>query len=237
MTQKKTETDHIAQARAQLLDAILEHVVFDGWSRTAFAAALADSGVDPTLANQAAPRGAIDLAVAFHKQGDAAMEAAMAEADLEAMRYRDRVAFGVRKRLEAVAPHREAVRRGATLFALPLHAAEGTGLIWGTADAIWRALGDTSQDINWYTKRATLSGVYSATLLFWLGDDSEDFADTWAFLDRRIDDVMQIEKVKSAFQKNPLGKAFMAGPGRLFDLIKAPRNTPPDDLPGHTSQR
>ncbi len=104
------------------------------------------------------------------------------------------------------------MRRGTTLFALPQHAADGARAIWGTADAIWTALGDTSRDLNWYTKRATLSGVYASTVLYWLGDDSTGHQATWEFLDRRIDDVMQIEKAKAAFRENPLGKALLAGP-------------------------
>ncbi len=233
---EKTEADHIEEARARLLDAALIHVMFDGWSPETLKMAIADSGVDPALAQLACPRGAIDLAVAFHKRGDRQMVAAMQAADMEALRYKDRIALGVRLRLEAVAQDREAVRRGVTLFALPQHAAEGATLIWGTCDLIWNTLGDTSEDVNWYTKRATLSAVYSATVLFWLGDESEDFTDTWAFLDRRIDNVMQIEKLKAGLRKNPLVQGFMAGPGRLLDQIKAPSPKTPTDLPGHISK-
>lgn len=236
MTERLTEADHLDRARRALVDAALVHVDFDGWSPVTFAAAVADAQVDPALAAQAAPRGAIDLAVAFHRQGDAAMVAAMEGADLDAMRYSERVAFGVRARLEAAAQHREAVRRGTTLFALPHHAAEGAALVWGTADAIWKTLGDSSRDANWYTKRATLSGVYSATLLYWLGDDSEDFSATWAFLDRRIDDVMQIEKIKASVRANPIGKLALAGPEALLGLLRAPKGGAREDLPGYTGR-
>ncbi|MEM7439226.1 MAG: COQ9 family protein [Pseudomonadota bacterium] len=237
MANKKTESDHKAEALDALVDAALMHVMFDGWTPTTFQAAVADSGVDDALAQQAAPRGAIDLAVAFHKRGDRQMVAAIDAADMSDMRYSEKVAFAVRTRLEAAAKHREAVRRGATLFSLPHNGPEGTSMVWGTADAIWRALGDTSEDFNYYTKRATLSGVYTSTLLYWLGDDSEDFANTWAFLDRRIEDVMQIEKVKSAMKSNPLGKMVLAGPEMLFSLIKAPKPSVPEDLPGYTGPR
>lgn len=236
MTQTdKTEETHKEAARARLLDAALMHVVFEGWSDATFGAAVADSGVDAGLAVQACPRKGLDLAVAFHQQGDRAMVAAMQSADLAAMRYSERVAYGVRVRLEHA--DREAVRRGAALFALPQHGAEGAGLIWGTVGAIWDALGDTSEDVNWYTKRATLSAVYSSTLLFWLGDDSDGFAETWAFLDRRIANVMQIEKAKASLRENPLAKAFMAGPGRLFDHIKAPVRAAQTDLPGYIAPK
>ena len=231
----KTEAMHIEEARAAVLEAALMHVVFDGWSDATFRAALADSGVDAGLAGQACPRGAIDLAVAYHRAGDQAMVAAMQAADLGAMRYSERVAFGVRARLEVA--EREAVRRGSALFALPQHAAEGAGLIWGTVSLVWETLGDTSQDVNWYTKRATLAGVYSSTLLFWLGDESDGFAETWAFLDRRIENVMQIELAKAKLRENPLAKAFMAGPGRLFEHITAPKTQPQVDLPGYVAPK
>jgi ubiquinone biosynthesis protein COQ9 len=206
------------------------HVPFDGWSETAFKAAIEDTGVAPAVARGLFPRGAIDLAAAFHRHGDDLMAAALKARDLSGLRFRDKVALAVRLRLEAV-EDRESVRRGATLFSLPMHAAEGARLVWGTADRIWTALGDTSQDINWYTKRATLSGVYSSTVLYWLGDESLGHQATWAFLDRRIDNVMQIEQAKANIRKAP-------GIGKLFQQAEsfASRIRPPkkrrDDLPG-----
>ncbi len=225
------DTDNtIVAAKDAILDAAMAHVPFDGWSEVTFRAAIAEAGVAPGLARALYPRGAVDLALAFHKRGDAAMVVRLAATDLAAMRYSDRVRAAVRYRLEA-ATDKEAVRRGTTFFALPMHAAEGTKAIWGTADAIWTALGDSSRDVNWYTKRATLSGVYASTVLFWLGDDSIGQQATWAFLDRRIEDVMRIEKLKASVRNNPLGKALLAGPGRLMARVKAP--TRPEDLPGN----
>ncbi len=216
-------------AAARLLEAALNHVAFDGWSETTYRAAIADSGVDAGLARALFPRGGVDLAIAYHRQGDQAMREALAARDLSSLRFRERVALAVRLRIEAV-EDREAVRRGTTLFALPQHAAEGAGLIWGTADAIWTALGDTSEDLNWYTKRATLSGVYSATVLFWLGDDSPGHQATWEFLDRRIEDVMRFEKLKAQMRDNPLSRAVMSGPLRFLDRIRKPSAAP--GLPG-----
>lgn len=218
------------ELKARVLDAALSHVPFDGWSERTLAAAITESGVAPALARSLFPRGGVDLALAYHQRGDQAMVAALAQRNLAALRFRDRIALAVRLRLEAA--DRELVRRGTTLFALPMHAADGARAIWQTADRIWTALGDSSQDLNWYTKRATLSAVYGATVLYWLGDDSPEAQDTWNFLDRRIDQVMQVEKLKAGFRENPFGKAWMAGPGKLFETIRAPRL--PDDLPGRT---
>lgn len=221
-------------AREAVLDAALSHVPFDGWSETTLRAAITDSGVAEGLARALFPRGGIDLAVAFHKDGDRQMAEILANTDLSQMRFRDRVAFAIRTRLDLVAD-RELVRRGTTLFALPQHAAEGARMIWGTADAIWLALGDTSRDLNWYSKRATLSAVYGSVVLYWLGDDSPGHQATWDFLDRRIDDVMQIESLKAKLRENPLGKALLAGPGRVMEKWRAP--TVPDDLPGRIMNR
>lgn len=214
----------------ELLDAALMHVPFDGWSETAFKAAIQDVDISPALARGLFPRGAIDLAAAYHRRGDGAMIAALTARDLSEMRFRDRVALAVRLRIELV-EDKEAVRRGVTLFALPMHAAEGAKLIWGTADHIWTALGDTSRDINWYTKRATLSGVYSSTVLYWLGDDSLDNQATWAFLDRRIDDVMQIEKVKAQVRKAPGLGRLIKGAESILHRVKPPKARR-EDLPG-----
>jgi ubiquinone biosynthesis protein COQ9 len=211
-------------------------VPFDGWSDATFAAAVQDANIDAGLADVICPRGAVDLAIAYHKNGDAEMLARHASEDLSDLRYSEKIVALVRFRLEAVTD-KEAVRRGTTLFALPHYAADGVKLVWGTADAMWDALGDTSRDSNWYSKRATLSGVYSATVLFWLGDTSEGHADTWAFLDRRIEDVMRIEKLKAQVNASPLLKPLLAGPKWALGLLKAPDATPRDDLPGRWTQR
>lgn len=212
----------------RLLDAALSHVPFDGWSERTLRAAASDAGVDLALARALYPRGGVDLALAYHARGDAEMAARLAAMDLSAMRFRDRIATAVRTRLELA--DRELVRRGATLFSLPQHAPDGARAIWSTADRIWTALGDTSRDVNWYTKRATLSAVYGATVLYWLGDDSPGHQATWDFLDRRIEGVMQFEKLKTKVRENPLGKALASGPMKVFDRIRAPKL--PDNLPG-----
>jgi len=219
------------RVREQLLDAILGHVPFDGWSEAAFRAAISETGVEPAVARGVCPRGAVDLALAYHERGDREMVRRLRGADLETMRFRERVAAAVRFRLEAIGD-KEAVRRGATLFALPMYAADGARAVWGTADLIWDTLGDTSDDVNWYTKRATLSGVYSSTVLYWLGDESPGNERTWTFLDRRIENVMQIEKAKAQVEANPVLKRLLAGPSWALSFVKAPEKAVRGDLPG-----
>lgn len=219
----------------RLLDAALMHVPFDGWSEATLKAAAKDAEIDLAMVRALCPRGAVDLALAYHARGDAAMIARMKSGDLPE-RFRDKIAAAVRFRIEAVTD-KEAVRRGTTLFALPMHAADGAKAIWGTADKIWDTLGDRSDDVNWYTKRATLSGVYSATVLYWLGDDSIDNQATWEFLDRRIEDVMRIEKVKAQIRDNKALSALLTGPNWLLSKVRAPMKVPDIDLPGSWGPR
>lgn len=226
---------HDPDLMTRLLDAAKLHVPFDGWSEATLNAAASEADIDPGLVAAICPRGAVDLALAYHEAGDHAMLARLEAADLGDMRFRDRIAFAVRARLEAV-EDKELVRRGMTLFSLPIYAADGARAVWQTCDRIWLALGDTSDDVNWYTKRATLSGVYGTTVLYWLGDTSENSARTWEFLDRRIEDVMQIEKFKAQSRDNRLMSGLMAGPFSFLNKIRAPQAGATTGMPGRWSR-
>lgn len=227
-----SEDDHIEATRRAVVAAALPHVAFDGWTDRTLAQAVAEAEVDPGLSRLAFPRGGVDLALAYHNLKDAELATRLGGEDLAGLRFRDRIAHAIALRLELVAADREAVRRGVALFALPNHAADGARAIWRTADTIWTALGDSSTDYNWYTKRTTLSAVYSSSLLYWLGDQSPNFAATRAFIQRRIDNVMQFEEVKARIAKNPLAAAMLKGPQRLLDRVKAPDDTAASGLPG-----
>ncbi len=234
---RKSETDHLEHARKKILTAALIHVPFDGWSRTALEAGVKDAGIDIALARVAFARGPVDLALYFHRQGDAAMAHVIANGDATNLRYRDRIALAVKIRLTIAADDKESVRKGVVFFALPSHASDGARAVWDTADAIWNCLGDTSSDINWYSKRLTLGAVYSATTLYWLGDETPDHQATWAFLDRRIADVMAFETFKARVKDNQLFQGFMKGPGRVFQNISAPKPRYQSDLPGHVAHK
>lgn len=218
--------------KASLLAAALPHVPFEGWTEVTWRRAMTDAEIDATVARAICPRGALDLMVAFHACGDAKMTAWLKTADLSDMRFRDRIAAAIRKRLELIATDKEAVRRSTTLLVLPQNADTGAKMLWNTADSIWNALGDASDDINWYTKRLTLSGVYASTMLFWLGDNSVDHQATWGFLDRRIEDVMRFEKVKRHVNENRALKPLLAGPLWALSKVRAPMRNHFRDLPG-----
>lgn len=131
---------------------------------------------------------------------DAEMMARLAALDLKSLPVRKRIRTAVLTRLAVLQPHKQAARRAALFLALPTHVVLALQLLSRTADAMWRAAGDTSTDFNWYTKRAILSAVYAATEIAWFGDDTPDVCKTAAFLDARIDNVMQYEKLKAGLR-------------------------------------
>lgn len=194
-------TPEMNALRDRILDAALPHVTFDGWSRKALVGGARSAGLEPEdveIAFPRAVRGAVDH---WLRRADEAMVAALDAADLDSMRIRDRIAFGVRTRLEQAEPNREAVRLALGYLALPGNTRIAASSLYRTVDAIWWACGDRSTDFNFYSKRGLLAAVYSSTLLYWLDDDSEGHADSWAFLDRRIADVMRIPTIKGRIQE------------------------------------
>jgi ubiquinone biosynthesis protein COQ9 len=203
--------------REKLIDAAIAHVPFDGWGDKALAAAARDLGIDPALVHNAFPGGGIEM-IEFHSRlADRRMVADFEQADTTGLKLREKVALAVRLRLSANTAHREAIRRALTILALPLHAALAARLLYRTVDAIWYGLGDKSTDYNFYTKRVLLAGVYSATLLYWINDKSAESAETWAFLDRRIAEVMLIPQAMGR-----LGKLA----GKLPDPFRLLRRRP-----------
>jgi ubiquinone biosynthesis protein COQ9 len=201
----RSEADRI-QCLA-LLRAVLRHVPFDGWSPAALKAGATDLGLGLPKALLLVPGGMSELAELFHEEADRQMLEALAQYDLGKLKIRERIALAVRLRLAPWNGEREAVRRLLGFLAQPQEAPRAAKLLYRTVDAIWHGIGDRSTDYNFYTKRALLAGVISSTALYWLEDKSEGCADSWAFLDRRIADVMkipaQIGRAKKLIEKLP----------------------------------
>jgi ubiquinone biosynthesis protein COQ9 len=187
------------ELKPRLLEAMLPHVPFDGWSDKALASAAADLGIAPATASLVFPDGQRDMMVALADWTKDHLRLALADGKmLTNMKIRDKIRLSVRTRFETVlGTHKEAIRKGSHIMAMPRHAALTAKLTWAAADDIWRMCGDTATDYNHYTKRAILTGVLGAISLSWLADETPDAAATWALLDRQIDGIMQFEKTKA----------------------------------------
>jgi ubiquinone biosynthesis protein COQ9 len=190
----------LEQLRRRLALAVGENAVVDGWTRKAVDSAAAQLGVDPVQARLAFPKSQPAMIDCFIQEVDRALEASFTAERLGAMKIRERIRALVWRRLEIMGEAREAVRRGLAVLAMPQNVPLALRISWRSADLMWRLAGDTSTDFNHYTKRMTLGAVYGSTLIAWLDDQSEGWADTAAFLDRRIDNVMSFEKWKAGWR-------------------------------------
>jgi ubiquinone biosynthesis protein COQ9 len=208
--------------RGAILDAALPHVAFDGWTHALLEQAAKEAGHEPVMALRVFPGGPRDAIEFWSRRDDRRVLAELERRDLASMKVRERIALAIRLRLEMNSAYREAVRRALGYLALPFNAGAGAALLWRTVDSIWYAAGDNATDFNFYTKRGLLAGVYSATVLYWLEDKSAGQADTWAFLERRIADVMRVPKALSDIGKrlagfpNPFSALRRAAPRRPF---------------------
>ncbi len=182
--------------KTRIVLAMLPDVPFEGWSRAALRKAAAKLGQDEALIDSLFPGGARDAVACFSAWADSETGKALARKKLDKLKVRERIALGVRTRLDTLSPHREAVRRMLAFLALPANLPLAARLLYRTTDAIWFAAGDRATDFSFYTKRGLLAGVYASTTLYWLGDGTRQGEATSAFLDRRIGDVMRIPKLR-----------------------------------------
>lgn len=200
--------DPMLEVKDRLIMAVLPNIPFEGWTMKALAEAATSLGLDASLAERAFPGGPVTAALHFADLADRRLAREAAAADLASLGLTARVRWLVRRRLEVWGADREAIRRAVSLLSLPGNAVKATRSAWQTADRIWYLAGDGSVDFSYYTKRASLAAVYSATLLTWLSDGSDESAVSWDFLERRTADLARIPKQLQALRGriNAVGK-------------------------------
>lgn len=174
------------ESRDIVVERALFHVPFDGWSMKTLQHACDDAELGPGAAARLFPGGVIEAVTQFSDLADRRMMEDMEADDLTGLHTPARLKRAIQLRLTRWAGEREAIRRAVAMLALPQYAGHNVRATARTVDAMWKAAGDRSADFSWYTKRATLAPIYGATLLYWFEDSSDDFEDTWHFLDRQF---------------------------------------------------
>lgn len=187
--------------RDRLIEAILPDVPFDGWSMAALRSAARRCGIDEDEAQTLFPHGAPDLVAGFSRWADRKMLEKMEAARLDELSTTPRIRLAIHSRFGVLGPWREAVRSSLSVLALPPHGVLASRLLYETVDGMWYTAGDKTTDFSFYTKRATLAGVYAAAVVYWLDDRSEGFRDTTAFVDRRLDDLKRVGEVRARFDE------------------------------------
>jgi ubiquinone biosynthesis protein COQ9 len=187
-----TQTDRIRDA---ILQQALPDIAFDGWVWDVAERAAVKCGYEKSMARAVFPGGLPDFVGHLSDWADRQMLESLSGVDPRDLRVRDRIRAGVLARIEALSPWREALRRAMIYWSVPTRGPRAGRLLWRSADRIWIWAGDDSKDYNHYSKRALLSGVIGATTLAWLHDESGEMRSTEAFLDRRIENVMELGRM------------------------------------------
>ncbi len=187
--------------RDDLIRAMLPHILFDGWSNEALAAAAADLAIDRDTVMAVFPHGMGDVIDAFVDLSDREMAAAFDALEDKPQGVGRTIKTLIMIRLTQAHERRDAVVAAVKALTHPRYGAIAPRTLYRTTDLIWRLTGDKSVDFSFYTKRATLSAVYSATLAFWLANPSADLSRVEKFLDRRLRDVAAIPAITAPARK------------------------------------
>ncbi len=191
--------------KQKILDRVLANAPFDGWTESNLLKSTEEAGFDVNYSEIAFPSGIADIVDYYALKSNEKMLESLDKLDISSMKIRERISSGVMAKIQTYSENREAVRKLGVFYALPKNAPRSLKNISDTVNEIWYVAGDISADFNYYTKRLLLAGVYSATILYWLNDESDNYAGTKKFLDKRIEDVMKIQKCKGKVFDN-LGK-------------------------------
>lgn len=198
-----THSDPIAfpynTTETQILNACVPHIRNHGFTQQTLSLGARDAGYLPISTNLF-PRGAFDLVVFWLVRSRLGLKGRVEENGL-AQQW-DEQRFGSGRRVRALVLERLRMNaeegivgkwtEALALMAQPSCVPASLAELHRLSDEIWYLAGDTAVDTSWYTKRASLSAVYSSTELYQTQDDSPGLVDTERFLDSRLKDAQSV---------------------------------------------
>ena len=180
----------------------LKNINFDGWSKKSILTGFNSQNKDEEMYNELFPKGIIDAIIHFADIADRHMLQEHLKEDFKDQRIPKKIKNLLMSRFEFLNPYKEAVRRSVAILALPNNSKIAIKSLYNTTDKIWAVAGDQSTDISFYTKRASLAGVYSSTFMYWLGSTDPDLKKVDEFIDRRLANINFIGKITKPFKEN-----------------------------------
>ncbi|XP_042232684.1 ubiquinone biosynthesis protein COQ9-B, mitochondrial-like isoform X2 [Homarus americanus] len=192
--------DGEAQLRSHILNAALPFVHSYGWSPDAIAQGAETLGYS-SMVHGMFPGGGVELVNHFYSTCNTILEESL-KAKVKKVEEKPELKTGttafianaVEERLRMNIEYIDSWHKALALHASPRNTTTALHNLGTLVDHIWYHAGDRSTDFNWYTKRGILAAVYKSSELCMLQDKSEDFQDTWAFLNRRLSDVHKVAK-------------------------------------------
>ncbi|XP_071451267.1 ubiquinone biosynthesis protein COQ9, mitochondrial isoform X2 [Hetaerina americana] len=200
---ERNEKDHSSKVDAtdvkkKILEASLPYVCVHGWTKAAISAGAESIGY-PGVAHGLFPAGGVELVNFFYTSCNHDLaerlkqEVEEAREDLSKKKPSKFSRDAVEIRLRMIIPYIKHWPQAIAIMTLPQNVPVSLANLLTLVDDICHYAGDNAVDFSWYTKRIALAGVYKATELSLIQDSSEDYEATWNFLDRRIEDVTQLQ--------------------------------------------
>ncbi|KAM3504376.1 hypothetical protein MY11210_008375 [Beauveria gryllotalpidicola] len=186
-------------AEEAILSAAYKHVPEHGFSGRALGLGARDAGyldISPSVL----PDGAFNL-IRYHLVSQRQSLARNTEGlfiDEESLGPGDKVAALTWARLRGNQDIIQHWQEALAVMAQPRHVSESMKELARLSDEIWFLSGDKAVDPTWYSKRATLSMIYTTTELFMTNDKSPKFIETNKFLARRLEEVQSVGGAVSA---------------------------------------
>ncbi|XP_043937216.1 ubiquinone biosynthesis protein COQ9, mitochondrial [Protopterus annectens] len=203
------------QLQLRILTSALEFVPSHGWSVEAIAEGAETLGLSTAAAGMF-NNGAGDLVLHFVSQCNSKLSEHLEEqhklvqlGQADKKKTDEFLRDALQVRLKMLIPYIEKWPQAMGILLLPQNIPESLKYLTSMVDDIWFYAGDKSTDINWYTRRAMLAGIYNTSELVMVQDSSPDFQDTWAFLQNRIQDAMKV--AHTAKQAKSTGEAVAQG--------------------------
>lgn len=228
-TRSESTEDHdkIQQVRTDILEASLKFVTKYGWSPEAISHG-AESISYPGVIHGMFPNGGIELINFFYSQCNRKLIEQLrnelsssssttdenGKSTAEKSSPRDFAIRAIRLRLEMIIPFKDSWPQAIAMMTLPQNAPTSLAQLLTLVDDICYCAGDRSVDIGWYTRRIGIASIYKIVELYLLQDKSPDHQQTWDFLERRMDEGIQIQEFflnsdqKTKSMAQALGSAF-----------------------------
>lgn len=193
--------DPISTLRDEILLAAIPFVEEMGWTWNAVEKAAASIKAQDDLQSGLFPNGMVDVVAHFSDYADRMMIEKLSSKPVSTLRSKDKVRLAILTRYEILENNKAAVQAAMGFWAMPSRVIQGQRVLWRTADCIWNWAGDTATDYNRQTKRALLSSIMMGTTMVWISDESENNIITQAFLDRRLENVMEFGRTIGTIKK------------------------------------
>ena len=200
--------------KQKILISAKKHIVFDGWSKKIIESISLDLRIKENEIYKIFPPGYLDILKFYFKETEKNMiKETKNKINLISLRTHERIYEIILLRLKININDQELIRKTLVFLSKPKHNRLGLKYLYKTVDNIWYLAGDNSTNFNFYTKRIILASIYSATVLYWLNDNSENKINTNNFLLARLKNTSIFSKVKDT-----LSSIFKNIPKNKFNL-------------------